>query len=310
MIIQAPAVSVVISFFNAEKFIEESILSVFSQTFEDWELLLIDDGSMDQSTEIARRFSTRNPQRIKYFEHPERRNRGQAASRNVGVNNARGKYLAILDADDVWLPNKLQEQIEIMKSHPEAALVCGLSRYWYSWTGQTADLDKDFVEDAVVPTDRLYEPPSLLAKRINFEWCPCPSDMMLNREALMRLGGFEESFAGMYGMYEDQALVTKFALKVPIFVAGQSWTGYRIHDDSMCAVQSKAGNELAIRRFYLEWLQQYLSESGAVDAKIWRGFRRSQWLSRHPKLARADALMRRVPRAIARRVGGAGLRLT
>ena len=194
MITKSPTVSVVISFLDAEKFIEESIQSVFSQTFEDWELLLVDDGSTDQSTEIARQFSVQDPQRIRYFEHPDHRNRGQAASRNVGLNNARGEYLAILDSDDVWLPGKLQEQIEIMKAHPEAALVCGLSQYWHSWTAQTADLDRDFVENAVVPTDRLYEPPSLVAKRMNFEWCPCPSDLMLNREALMRLGGFEENF--------------------------------------------------------------------------------------------------------------------
>ena len=304
MITKAATVSVVISFLDAKKFIEESIQSVFSQTFEDWELLLIDDGSTDQSTKIARQLAVRDSQRIRYFEHPGHRNRGQAASRNVGVNNARGKYLAILDADDVWLPKKLQEQVEIMKSYPEAALVCGLSQYWYGWTARTEDAERDFVESVAMPTDRIYEPPSLVSKRMNFEWCPCPSDLMLNREALIRLGGFEEKFNGMYGMYEDQALMTKLTLKAPIFIAGRCWTKYRIHDDSMCAVQSKAGNALAIRKFYLEWLRQHLSDSGVVDEKIWRDFRRACWLARHPKLARAGALMRRVPRAIARRVGG------
>jgi len=304
MIVRAPAVSVVISFLDAQKFIEESIQSVFSQTFEDWELLLIDDGSTDKSSKIARQFSVRDPRRIRYFEHPDHQNRGLPASRNLGLNNARGEYIAILDSDDVWLQGKLQEQIEIMNAHPEAVLVCGLSQYWYGWTARTEDSDKDFVESVAIPTDRVHEPPSLVPKRMNFEWCPCPSDLMLRREALMCLGGFEESFDGMYGMFEDQALMTKLALKVPIFIAGRCWTKYRIHDGSMCAVQNKAGNEPAIRRFYLEWLEKHLSDSGVEASEIWRAFRRERWIARHPELARAGALMRRVPRTIARRLMG------
>ena len=176
-------------------------------------MLLVDDGSRDRSTEIARKLAVQDPLRIRYFQHEEHRNRGQAASRNVGLNNARGEYIAILDLDDVWLQGKLQEQIEIMKSYPEAALVCGLSQYWYGWTARTEDAERDFVESVAMPTDRIHEPPSLVSKRMNFEWCPCPSDLMLNREALIRLGGFEEKFNGMYGMYEDQALMTKLPLK-------------------------------------------------------------------------------------------------
>jgi len=301
---KAPTVSVIISFLDAERFIEESIETVFSQSFEDWELLLVDDGSTDRSTEIARQLSAQAPQRIRYFEHQKHRNRGVSASRNVGANGARGKYLAILDSDDVWLPLKLQEQIEIMKSHPEVALVCGLSQYWYSWTARRADLDRDFIENAVVPTDRVYEPPSLVKKRMNFEWCPCPSDLMMSREALLLLGGFEESFVGIYGPYEDQALLTKLALKVPIFVADRCWTRYRIHDDSVCAVQSKTGNELPVRRFYLEWLRKYLSDNGVEDIEIWRDFSRACWINRYPRLARVGQLMHRVPRAVARRLAG------
>ena len=265
---------------------------------------LVDDGSTDRSTEIARRLSAQAPQRIRYFEHQNHRNRGLPASRNVGANNARAKYLAILDSDDVWYPNKLQEQIEIMNSHSEVAMVCGLSQYWHSWTAQTVDLNRDFVESAVVRTDRLYEPPSLVAKRMNFKWCPCPSDLMVSREALLRVGGFEESFTGMYGAYEDQALLTKLTLKAPIFVAGRCWTKYRIHDDSMWAVHKRTGNDLAVRTFYLEWLEKYLAANGIKDRRIWRDFRRACWRTRHPKLMRAAQLMHRVPRAVARRLAG------
>lgn len=291
---RAPAVSVVVSFLNAAKYLEEAIQSVYSQTYKDWELLLIDDGSSDGSSAIALHYAELDPQKVRYFDHPGHQNRGAAASRNVGMMHARGEYIALLDADDVWLPHKLSEQLRIMRSHPEAAMLCGNSQYWYSWTGDLRDAERDFVPKWGVPADRLYEPPSLLEPRVTGEWSPCPSDFLFKREAVMGLGGFEESFAGIYGMYEDQAFLTKLCLHVPVFVAGACWARYRVHSDSICAVQSKAGREPAIRRFYLKWLGEYLADNGVADRNIWRQVRRSQWASRHPRLSRVARSMLRL----------------
>src|SRR5215470_3934185 len=104
-----PVVSVVTIFLNAERFIEGALESVFAQTYESWELLLVDDGSTDGSTAIARRFADRNPERVRYIEHAGHVNRGMSASRNAGACAARGIYVAFLDADDVWLSHKLEE---------------------------------------------------------------------------------------------------------------------------------------------------------------------------------------------------------
>ena len=108
---KTPAVSVIISFLDAEKFIEESIQTVFRQIFQDWELLLVDDGSTDRSTEIARRPFGASSSTDQVFEHQNHRNQGCPHHEMSEQNNARAKYLAILDSDDVWYPNKLQEQI-------------------------------------------------------------------------------------------------------------------------------------------------------------------------------------------------------
>src|SRR5215207_11709928 len=104
-------VSSVMIFLNAEKFIEEAIESVFAQTYDNSELLLVDDGSTDDSTQIALRYAERDPEKVRYLEHPGHRNRGMSASRNLGVSHAEGEYVAFLDADDVWLPYKLQRQV-------------------------------------------------------------------------------------------------------------------------------------------------------------------------------------------------------
>ena len=87
-----PLVSVITIFFNEEKFIEDAVKSVFAQTYQDWELLLVDDGSTDKSTEIARRLAEQHPEKVRYLEHDGHKNRGMSASRNLGIRNADGEY--------------------------------------------------------------------------------------------------------------------------------------------------------------------------------------------------------------------------
>ncbi|MGD2156269.1 MAG: glycosyltransferase family A protein [Anaerolineales bacterium] len=88
-------VSVVIIFYNAEKFIEESVESVLSQTYEHWELLLVVDGSSDASKAITQRFANHHPDRVRCLEHPGHLNQGKGAARNLGIYYARGEYCLI-----------------------------------------------------------------------------------------------------------------------------------------------------------------------------------------------------------------------
>ena len=109
-----PKVSVITIFYNANKFLEEAIQSVLSQTYVDWELLLVDDGSTDNSPGIAQKYAQINPQKVFYLEHPGHKNCGMSATRNLGLRRAQGEYIAFLDADDVWLPKKLEQQSKIL----------------------------------------------------------------------------------------------------------------------------------------------------------------------------------------------------
>jgi glycosyltransferase involved in cell wall biosynthesis len=134
-----PTVSVVIIFFNAARFIGEALESVAAQTFGDWELILVDDGSTDGGPDIARRFaqSTANP--VRMLQHPGGVNRGMSASRNLGASHASGRYLAFLDADDVWFPTKLAEQVVALDGEPRADALYGRTIYWASWPGSGRD---------------------------------------------------------------------------------------------------------------------------------------------------------------------------
>jgi teichuronic acid biosynthesis glycosyltransferase TuaG len=104
-------ISVIMPVYNAGKFIDEAVESVVSQSYANWELLLIDDGSNDGSIDILREWSNKDG-RISILQHPNGINKGVSSSRNMGLKYAKGEWVAFLDADDVWMPEKLQKQFE------------------------------------------------------------------------------------------------------------------------------------------------------------------------------------------------------
>src|SRR3990172_7360951 len=111
-----PKVSVIIPTYNREKYIVETLQSVFEQTFTDYEVIVIDDGSTDNTSVVLKPYLDR----IVYIRKP---NGGQGSARNVGIKKAKGEYIAFLDSDDLWLPEKLEIQVRYLDGHPEAGLV-------------------------------------------------------------------------------------------------------------------------------------------------------------------------------------------
>jgi len=260
-----PRVSVIIIFYNAARFLSEALKSVLDQSYEHWELLLVDDGSADGSTQIAYEYVERYPENVHYLQHQAHENRGMSASRNLGIQNARGKYIAFLDADDVWLPNILEDQVEILKSQLEAVLVYGSLLYWYSWSGLPADCQRDYVERLGVEVDRLIRPPKLLPLFLQ-DRAAVPSGILVHREAIDRFGAFEELFRGEY---EDQVFCAKICLNAPVFVSSKCWYLYRQHDASCVSVGQKTGKTDAARLLFLNWLANYLSLQRVKSLRIW-----------------------------------------
>lgn len=288
----APVVSVITPFLNAAPFIEESIESVRGQTFAAWELILVDDGSSDASTAIARAYASREPERIHYIEHPGRANLGTSAAINAGLRHARGRFIALIDADDVWLPHKLQEQVELLDAHPEAGMLYGNSLFWRSWTGSPDDAGHDFAPALGVPPDTLSTPPDLLARCLRGEAAvPCPCSVLMRRDVVERVGGFEEAFRVTFS---DQAFYTKMFLAAPVYVAGKIWDKYRIHPRSAIAVAKRDGTLREERRLYLAYVMRYLTEHGAAEGPAWRAARTAAWRHRYPQ---AHAIARRARRA-------------
>lgn len=119
-------VSVVMPAYNAEKYIAEAISSVLNQSFPDFELIVLNDGSTDGTGGIVQRFAGQD-KRIRLLNQAE--NRGAARTRNDGVQAARGEWVAFLDSDDIWIDTKLEKQLDFVRRYPEAVLTYTASGY-------------------------------------------------------------------------------------------------------------------------------------------------------------------------------------
>lgn len=277
----APTVSVVLIFFNEERFLAEAVESVRAQTFEDWELLLCDDGSEDASTQQARAFAQADP-RIHYLEHDGHENKGMSETRNLGIRNARGSFISFLDADDLILPTKLQTQVDLLNAHPEAGFLTAPARWWFGWSGKPDDADLDYTQKFHIPLDSVVDPPALITSYLRDEFASL-CDVMIRRSVIERIGGYESQFKGLY---EDQAFHAKLCLRDKAYACSQTWYQYRQHPDSCCYQADKDNSRNAVRERFLNWLESYLDQQGIPDAALRRVLRQQLLPFHHPALGR------------------------
>ena len=170
-----PLISVIIPVYNGEKTIRETIESVLSQTFTDFELIVINDGSQDATLQIVERIQDA---RLKVFSYP---NSGQATSRNRGIARACGEYISFIDADDLWTPDKLEAQLRALQDNPQAAVA-------YSWTKCIDELGQFSRRGShISATGDVY------GKLLLIDFIENGSNPLIRRQALIKVGSFDES---------------------------------------------------------------------------------------------------------------------
>jgi glycosyltransferase involved in cell wall biosynthesis len=259
-----PLVSVVLCFFNEERFLREAVNSVIAQHYTNWELILVDDGSTDGSVRIAKAYAEQYPQ-IHYIDHPRHVNRGLSASRNAGIRKSQGDFIAFIDADDIWLPNKISDQLNIFRKHSDVTVAMSAALYWNSW----ASTDKPDVAVQVGVAEGVYNPPELAEALypLGKGSAPCPSTMMIKREVTTRYL-FEETFRDEYQLYEDQGFLGKVYLHEKVFVSSSCLIKYRLRPTSIVASVTANGRYDLVRSYYLQWYAVYL-KSQKAPKKIW-----------------------------------------
>ena len=244
---------------NGQAFLLEAIRSVQQQeTLASWELIVVDDGSTDASRAIALSFAAADT-RITVLTHPYSANLGISASRNCAMEHARGDVLAFLDADDVWLPYRLEHQLALLRAHPEIAMVYGQAERWW-------DFDREFHERKLrngrnyIPTllpggetSGVLLAPTLLRWFLRDEsLTPCTCSALVRTRVAQQLGGFEALFRGLY---DDQVFYAKVSLEHPILADTRCVARYRRHAESCC---SRGYESDKARAAFVTWLTKYV----------------------------------------------------
>ncbi len=202
-----PKVSVIIPTYNREQFIARTIQSVLNQTYKDFEIVVVDDGSTDTTKEKLGTFGSK----IKLIEQP---NSERAVSRNNGVKNSSGEYIAFLDSDDAWIQDKLEDQVKLLDSRPEVILTYGQSLR-INEKGEKIKTAKRQLEGF---SGNVFE--NLLMR--NFVVSPTPT---IRREFFEKTTGFQSK----YIPYEDWEFWLRFSLLGKFYFLDKPFAYYRIH---------------------------------------------------------------------------------
>lgn len=209
-------VSVLIPLFNRAKYIQETINSALSQEYDNLEIIVVDDGSTDGGDKLVEAFL--NTGRVQLFRHEGGVNRGQSISLNLALNKARGEYIAVLDSDDIFLPNKLKDQVDYLQAHPEVGLVYGMG---FGVDAAGKEVYKILSENHIEPND-----PNRILLDCYFH---LPVGSLVRKSVYDKVGGFDESLrAGQdHDMQVRMAEATQFGfLPVRVYC-------YRRHGESI-----------------------------------------------------------------------------
>lgn len=240
-----PTVSVVIPSYNHEKFIQECIQSVLNQTFQDFEIIITDDASSDDTIILIEGF---DDSRIKLFKHPK--NMGASIAANNCILNASGKYIAMLNSDDSWHPHKLEMQLKYLETHPDISIVFSK----VNWVNEDGNLLKDGL-----PYNNVFN----VENRNRYEWLRhfflvgnslCHPSSLIRRDKYFDIGFLNPSFSNL----PDLDLWVRFCLKYDIYILEQPLIRFRRINEQSNASGNSISSRIRNRFEYKQILDHFL----------------------------------------------------
>ena len=271
-----PAFSILVPTFNHERFINDCIRSVINQTFPDWEMIILDDGSTDNTGSLASEWAKSDP-RITYVYQPNKGIFSLFETNNHGLELSAGKYVSILEGDDFWEKDKLQKQFDALETHPEVVLCWGKVRAFSSETGKVHTVLPRMSEH--IPISWTNNPVgSILNDLILDNFIPSVT-ISIRKSSLLEIGGFQqlEGFPAT-----DLPTVLKLATRGQFYFCNDILANYRIQSNQITKVftiQMLDKRILFIRRF-IESLPAVLRSQITLDAKtIDRHFKKTKLIT-------------------------------
>lgn len=216
-----PAITAVIPAYNAAEFLSATIQSVIDQSFINWELLVVDDGSTDDTADVVRQFCAQDA-RIKLI---SKENGGVSSARNRGAQEATAELVAFLDADDRWLPDKLAVHVDYVTSHPDSGVSFGRVELIEADGATTGKLTNN-ISQQLSPEDFFYTNPTVTT-----------SNMVIRKAIFLEMDGFDKTM--QYN--EDVDLLLRIALQgsVTIDAIDQVLVQYRLHTSGLSSTLLK-----------------------------------------------------------------------
>jgi glycosyltransferase involved in cell wall biosynthesis len=250
-------VSVIVPLFNKEKYIEFTLQSIVDQTYTNLELIIIDDGSTDSSLEVARNFLRENRSRFANVILHSRPNTGQTRARKEGIDFANGEYIAFLDSDDVWHPDKVEKQVDQLKKYTNLDIV--LCNYMMLYKGHR--FTKAVRLSPIEPKIRSWLLTSGFGGALE-------STALVRKSAVVSKSGFDPRIQMSGGL----DLAFRFALNHKVGLVDDYLCGYRVIADGWHNNKSdlqKSINELMSKGgFYLEYEEQ-IRENLSIHLSLW-----------------------------------------
>lgn len=241
----APVASIVIPCYNAEAFLAQTIESVLAQTVQDFEVVVVNDGSKDNSLAVAHQCAAQDS-RVRVIDKP---NSGVSDTRNQGAAACQAEFITFLDADDLWLPQNLELKIAALRAQPQAVAATSAYEIFQTDTGETVER---------VPCDTK----NLAQKLLEFRGPTgmLPASVVMRRSAFDAAGGWDTALSTA----ADQDLWLRLALRGPVCCVPQSLVRYRLHPGQM-------HRNIGLMKHDVDILYQKARKAGAF--RSWRHYR-------------------------------------
>jgi len=245
-------VSIIIPSYNNAEFIADALESVFNQTYSNFEILIVDDGSTDDTKALLAKYAASYPKKIRcsYIE-----NSGAGTARNIGLKQAKGEYVAYLDADDVWLPHKLETQLTVFEERPEVDLIFSNSHLVDS---KGASLNKLYVK----PFEFNFRPEQLFERLLTERDFIPFSSIILKRSIIDDIGLFDESLRSS----GDLEWLLRIVRKYKAIGINDVLAKYRIHDTAIS--KNIILREQSRIKIIKDCMTKYPNETGSLTKRL------------------------------------------
>ncbi len=234
-------IDVIIPVYNGEKYITPAIESVLAQTHPPQNIYIVDDGSMDNTAQIVKKLAANSTTAIHYI-FTERR--GPGVARNTAIKQSNADFMAFMDADDVWLPKKLEKQIALIKNNQEIGFV----HCRFNHVDENLNLIKEFLADKDTQELLSGDTSQRIFYGVNFISCP---SVLVNRNLLLKAGLFDESF--FYA--EDLDLWIRLSKITPFGLVTECMVLMRRHGENMTLQEQPM--RIDMFKYYNKWLPSF-----------------------------------------------------